>query len=93
MTPEQARIVLLEDALIQACHTVSFLHGCLTSDRFKYSYPEQTAAHLQEWKALVTIPSGCHHSRFHENCEACKDHAKRRAALEEANKVLSKSPT
>lgn len=29
MTPDQARIILLEDALIQSYHTISFLHGCL----------------------------------------------------------------
>ena len=30
MTPQQARIIVLEDTLIQAIHTVEFLHGCLT---------------------------------------------------------------
>ena len=30
MTPEEAKIILLENALIEAHHTISFLHGCLT---------------------------------------------------------------
>ena len=30
MSPEQAKIVLLEDVLIQSYHTISFLHNCLT---------------------------------------------------------------
>jgi hypothetical protein len=30
MTKHEARIVVLEDALIQAQHTVQFLHDCLT---------------------------------------------------------------
>lgn len=30
MSPEQAKIVLLEDVLIQSYHTISFMHNCLT---------------------------------------------------------------
>jgi 7-cyano-7-deazaguanine synthase in queuosine biosynthesis len=30
MTPEQAKIIILENALIRAIQTVEFLHGCLT---------------------------------------------------------------
>jgi hypothetical protein len=62
MTADQARIVFLEDALDQAVHTIEFLHGCLTEDSFSYSYPEQTAREIAEFRQLVPARTLCVHS-------------------------------
>lgn len=35
MTPEQARIIILENALVQAIHTIEFLHGCLMQPSYE----------------------------------------------------------
>lgn len=78
MTPEQARIVLLEDALIQSHHTIEFLHECLTSDGFSYDYPEQTVSRMAAIKALVDIPKGCHHSKHSFDCDECRARMLRR---------------
>ena len=50
MSPEQARIVLLEDELNTAASTIEFLHGCLMwPEAFRYSYPEHTEARLKKY--------------------------------------------
>ena len=72
MTPEQAKIVILEDALIQAHHTVSFLHGCLTNEKFRYYHPEQTYRSLHAWSQIVSIPEVCVHSVYKEDCKSCQ---------------------
>jgi hypothetical protein len=71
VTRDEARIVLLEQALEQAQNTVSFLHGCLTDPGYKYAYPEQTQRNLDEWAALVPRRPYCVHSFTVEGCESC----------------------
>ena len=88
MTPQEARILILEDALSQAHHTVSFLHGCLTSKDFNYGYPHQTLETLKEWENLIDIPEGCMHSRFHKDCNLCQIQKVRQSNLREARKVM-----
>jgi hypothetical protein len=60
MTKEEAKIIVLEDALRQAQSTVEFMHGCLTypyenhpDGGYYYAYPEHTLKHLEEWKNLA----------------------------------------
>lgn len=86
MTPEQARIVILEDALIQAYFTISFLHAGLTNEKFKYRHPEQTVGRLVAWSEIVSIPVCCH-SMPQEDCESCQDSARRRKLLCEAKEL------
>jgi hypothetical protein len=78
MTPIEARVVILENAVIQACNKVQFLHNCLTQpESCIYSYPEQTMERLADWKKLIQMPKTCHHSyyapRRGEPCEACEE--------------------
>lgn len=90
MTYEEARIILLEDALRQAQHTVRFLHDCLIdAKRHKYAYPNQTIQSLDEWYKLLPSIEGCHHSGYHEDCSSCVIHRKLRKQLQEANNVIS----
>ena len=97
MTREEARIVLLEDALEQAQNTVSFMHGCLTDPAddtregfqgYSYAYPEQTLSHLAEWAALVPVRHYCVHSRHDPDCESCQAHIAKMKRLYEARAVL-----
>ena len=75
MTTEEAKIILLEAQLRQAYHTITFLHGCLTSDGYKYSYPEQTLHRLKGIEKLLDIINlgsnqYCFHSGHNEDCPA-----------------------
>jgi hypothetical protein len=88
MTAEQARIVVLEDALEQAQNTVSFMHGCLTDPVYTYAYPDQTQHHLAEWAALVPVEPYCVHSRHHSDCESCQRHVAKMERLAEARRIL-----
>lgn len=75
MTKDEARIVLLEQALVQAQHTVEFLHSCLTlPEHYKYSYPDQTTREMGEWKKLVPPPEMCVHSGHQDGCKGCDNH-------------------
>ena len=96
MTKEEARIIILEDALRQAQWTVEFLHGCLVypdngemKGGYEYAYPEQTLDRLQEWRKLVPLPKLCNHSYNEIGCESCKNREEERTRLYEAKKVLS----
>lgn len=88
-SPEEARIVLLEAALIRSCHTIEFLHGCLTNEEYSYEYPQATRDHLDELAALVDIPEGCYHSRHHPDCEQCVQSKQRRNLENLARKILA----
>lgn len=88
MTVEEARIIVLEDALRQAQNTVNFLHGCLTDPQFSYAYPEMTLSNLEHWSKLAPVPPGCAHGRHHEDCEPCQAHIARSQQLAEAKGVL-----
>lgn len=89
MTKEEARIFLLEEALIQSRHTIYFLHMCLTPGAgYSYGYPEQTLQRLAAIDALVEIPKGCAHSRTVENCEGCTDRNNRFMKRHEAKEAL-----
>lgn len=87
-TLDDARIVLLEAELIQAYHTISFLHGCLTSDGYKYMYPEQTIQRLKAIEDLVDITSGCYHSKFKGNCPTCVAQMNREIKVNRAKEIL-----
>jgi len=93
MTHEEARIVLLEAAMIQSYHTISFLHGCLTSPGFSYDYPEQTSERLKRITDLVKIPKSCFHSRKHEGCEACVASIDRQQKVSQARACLAINQT
>jgi len=89
MTKEEARIILLEQIVIQAQGTVHFLHGCLTDpNNYKYSYPDQTMKRLQEWNKVVPSPSFCYHSVFVRSCAACQEAKINRKAIVEAKALL-----
>lgn len=97
MTPEEARILILEDALIQSYHTIDFLHNCLVNPSdptktgfrgYSYEYPEQTISRLENIEKIVKIPIGCYHSRFEASCQSCVNALESRRQLNEAKKVL-----
>jgi hypothetical protein len=89
MTVDEARIILLEDELIQAHHTIDFLDKCARQvGNYKYGYPEQTARHLEDIRALVEIPEGCHHSRHHSECASCVDRARRHELIAVAKELI-----
>ena len=95
MSPKDARIAVLEDALAQAYWTVEFLHDCLVHPTAthnhpacSYEYPEQTINSLKEWAKLVKIPKLCHHSYFASSCDACQERANTIRRLAEARKLL-----
>jgi hypothetical protein len=92
------RVFLLEDALIQAQHTVQFLHGCLVNPSkggldggFSYEYPEHTAQRLEDWAKLVPLPPMCPHSRYEEGCKSCQWHYENRCRLNKIREKESKS--
>lgn len=92
MTPIEARIVILENALIQAYNKVQFLHNCLTQpESCTYSYPEQTLERLADWKKLIQIPKICYHSYYApgrgEPCEACEEAKVYHQRLDNAKEV------
>ncbi|RJQ27064.1 hypothetical protein C4577_01960 [Candidatus Parcubacteria bacterium] len=95
MTKEEARIILLEDALRQAQHTVEFLHNCLLypSDHhmnggYNYAYPEQTLKHLEDWNKLAPKEIFCNHSRYEESCKSCVDRVNEYKRLIEAKEII-----
>lgn len=89
MIKEKARIVLLEDALVQAQNTVTFLHECLTDPKaYRYVYPDQTRKHLKKWNSLVPIPDSCFHSGPVKECFLCKQSSMRRRKVAEAKATL-----
>lgn len=78
MTKDQAKIVLLEQALEQSIHTIEFLDGCLRHPiEYKYAYPEETQRELTEFKKLVFVKPTCIHSMNVPNCESCQDRNKK----------------
>ena len=91
MTPDQARIVLLEDALVDAQHLVEFLHGCLMDTNYSYAYPQHTQERLDEWRALAKPLRGCPHSFHRADCPACREHAAWLKRHHEARRVLKLS--
>lgn len=88
MTKDEATIIVLEAALVQSHHTISFLHGCLTSPEYEYNYPEQTINRLSEIEKLVKIPDGCYHSVQKPDCPECAKSLARRRLYHEATTVL-----
>lgn len=89
MTKEEAKIILLEQELVQAYHTINFMHGCLINPTgYKYSYPNQTTKELNEIKKLVNIPRGCPHSLTSPTCESCQERNKRHQERTDALKLL-----
>lgn len=95
MTKEEARIVLLEDSLIQAQFVVEFLHNCLINSVeeggiYKYINPERTEEFLSYWGKIVGEKrEPCFHSMNDVSCEACKERVKYVKRLTEAKKVLN----
>ncbi len=93
MTHDEARIILLEDALIQAYHTMGFLYCCL-EEGCKHAYPEQTLDRLKHIEGLVTIPGDeliCPHSFPSPGCKGCEDAKRRMDRHYEARKILGLS--
>ena len=89
MNAQEAKIIILEDALRQAQNTVEFLHGCLTDPKgFNYAYPSHTLVYLKEWDQLAPRSPYCIHSFFKEDCEGCIVFRADRAQLYEARKTL-----
>ena len=74
MTPDEAKIYLLEDALQQAQHTIEFMHGCLTDpEGYKYAYPSHVLETLKQFHKLAPTRKGCFHSWPEHGCEQCSD--------------------
>ncbi len=90
MTKEEAKIILLEQALFQAILTIEFLDSCLLSPNFYYSHPEQTQDLLKEFKKLVKKKELCIHSEFVPDCKSCNQRIEERNKREEALKILTK---
>ena len=90
MTPQEARIFLLECALMQAQHTISFMHGCLTNpEMYKYTYPDQTVDRLKWFETLAKPDEGCFHSSGAEpGCMECQKATEKRRKYREAMAVL-----
>lgn len=90
MTAEQAKIVLFEQALEQAIHTIEFLDGCLCHpNECKYAYPEHTQTNLSEFKKLVVMKPLCAHSMDVPDCKSCQARNERWQQREEAIKTLN----
>lgn len=90
MTPEQAQIVILQDALEQAVNTIEFLEGCLKNPNYKYVYPEQTQETLEKIKQyLPEKPQPCAHSKTRLDCPNCQDNLKRLEQMQKAQSILS----
>lgn len=89
MTYDEARIILLEAALVQSHHTISFLYGCLESPEWhKHAYPEQTLDRIKHIESLVTIPEGCYHSLRKGDCPACAATIARNRLYHEALEIV-----
>lgn len=90
MTRDEAKIVLLEDALRQAQHTVEFMHGCLTEpERYSYMYPDMTLREVERWAKLAPPFKFCVHSKMRtQDCEACEHHYQQMLIRSEACDVL-----
>lgn len=95
MTEQEAKIILLENALRQACNKVDFLHNCLINPSngkmdggYSYEYPENTLETLKYWETLIEPWSGCYHSAYNEDCKKCVKSRKNYQKLMEATSVL-----
>lgn len=89
MTKEEAKIIVLENALLQAYNSIEFLHKCLIhKERYSYDYPEKTHNQLIEIEKLIEISHGCFHSKFHEDCLDCNNSLEKFKKLEEAKRCL-----
>lgn len=75
MTRQEARMILLEDALEHAVGQVEFLHGCLTDpEGYNYLYPWMSDNIIKEARKLVSSAHApCVHSRITKGCESCID--------------------
>ncbi len=93
MTPQEARIILLEDALRQSHHTISFLYGCLESpDTHKHAHPDQTRDRLKAIEELTPMErESCYHSFDKPGCVACEERKVWRRRHHEARQVLGLS--
>jgi hypothetical protein len=89
MTKDEARIVLLEQALFQAISTIEFLDGCLLyPKRYRYSYPKQTQDRLREFEKLVKPKEFCVHSMTVPDCPGCQQRVLEFIKRDEALKTL-----
>lgn len=95
MTAEEAKIVLLEDGLIQAQSIIEFLHNCVVNSTdkggvYSYIYPERTQDFLDYWGKIVKDDrSTCHHSGHDATCEACKKRVEYVKRLTKAKNILN----
>jgi hypothetical protein len=90
MTIDEARIVVLEDALRQAQNTVEFLHGCLVAPgSYTYAHPGQTLALLEDWASLVPRGEVCFHSGMEPDCPGCVERVNRQHQLGRALTALA----
>jgi hypothetical protein len=95
MNAQEARIVILEEALREAQSLAEFLHNCLTKPDngemkggYSYGYPEHTLFYLNQWEKLAPRAAPCPHSMINPDCESCAIHRSDRIKLNEARKVL-----
>lgn len=97
MTREEARILVLEYALSEACATIEFLHNCLTKPHatdkhsgYVYRYPYQTVTQLGRLRPLLPpAPPTCVHSNSDPDCASCQWHTQHTARLVEAQRILA----
>ena len=90
MTKEKAKIILLEQSLDDAIHTIEFLEKCiLLPDNYVYTFPEQTQMKLKEYRTLVNYKEICFHSIDNVNCKGCQNRKKEFIKRQEALKILT----
>lgn len=92
MTKDEARIVVLEDALRQAQYIIEFLHNCLVNPdngemKGGYSY-ESTLKFLKELNELCPVGLSCFDSSFDEDCPSCQFNYLNAVKLNKAHEVL-----
>jgi hypothetical protein len=90
MTEDEARTILLEDALDNAVQHIIFMHGCLTRPgQFSYAYPNMTQDLIAKIRKLTPEPNlYCHHSKFKDDCERCQNHREYMTRRHEAQQIL-----
>lgn len=91
MTEQEARLVMLTQAVQQAQHKIEFMHGCLTAENFEYAYPEMTASFLAHLAELAPKQPMCVHSKTERGCPGCEARLEAWRLRGEAERVLAAS--
>lgn len=93
----EAENVVLREALIQAQHTVRFLHDALKDACKRYPsvlifrHPQHILAKLEYWASLQPLPNTCQHSVTQVDCLGCQERVDRRRHHTEALDLLKRA--